>query len=83
MDDMTLGPHQFSRDMDVEDRWIFEVKDGVVLFFGERTALSNGWWFTTPDADFGPFRSCEEALDAAGNAPDVILCPTDEQPLVH
>jgi hypothetical protein len=69
----------------VYDKWVFEVRGGIILFFGEHIELADGWWFSDP-ANYralGPFGSDQEALDAGGNGSDIILCPTDEQLLVH
>ena len=51
-------------------KFVFEVRGGVLLMFGERTELADGWWFSTNSDNFGPFASDQEALDAAADASD-------------
>lgn len=59
-----------SRNIASDEKWIFEVRGGVHLIFGERTDLADGWWFSTNSEPFGPFATDQEALDAAADASD-------------
>src|SRR5262245_20258846 len=50
------------------NRFIVEVRGGVVLFFNRMTEVSDGWWWGS-DADalqHGPFASSQEAVADAG-----------------
>ena len=53
-----------------DPKFVFEVRGGVLLMFGERTELADGWWFSTNSDNFGPFATDQEALDAAADASD-------------
>ena len=60
-----------TRNIASDEKWIFEVRRGVLLIFGERTDLADGWWFsTTNDEPVGPFVTDQEALDAAADVSD-------------
>ena len=52
-----------------DEKWVFEVKGGVLLCFGERTELEDGWWFSTNSNSVGPFATDQAALEAAEAAP--------------
>ncbi len=70
-----------------DDKWVFEVRNGVVLIFGERTELADGWWFSTNGPSVGPFATDQEALDAADAASDetaelnIVLSPAPPLPV--
>jgi|SRR5260370_26926019 hypothetical protein len=53
-----------------DEKWIFEVRNGVILIFGERTEFADGWWFSTNAESFGPFSTDQKAIDAAAVASD-------------
>jgi hypothetical protein len=53
-----------------EEKWIFEVRNGVMLGLGERCELASGWWFSAQTEMFGPFETDQQALDAADAASD-------------
>lgn len=57
-----------TRNIAFNEKWVFEVRAGVLLIFGERTDLADGWWFSTNDESFGPFATDQAALDAAAAA---------------
>ena len=59
-----------NRNIASDEKWVFEVRNGVLLIFGERTELADGWWFSTNSEPFGPFNTDQEALDAAAVASD-------------
>ena len=59
-----------TRNIASDEKWIFEVRGGVLLVFGERTDLADGWWFSTNDEPFGPFDTDQAARDAAAAASD-------------
>ena len=54
------------RNIASDPKFVFEMRGGVLLMFGERTKLADGWWFSTNGPNFGPFATDQEALDAAG-----------------
>jgi hypothetical protein len=70
-----------------DEKWIFEVRGGVILIFGERTELADGWWFSTNSDPVGPFATDQEALDAADEASDetaelnIVLSPSPPLPV--
>jgi hypothetical protein len=76
-------PHNIACD----DKWIFEVRNGVMLGLGERCELSSGWWFSSSADVFGPFETEQQALDAADTAPDaaaelnILESPTPPLPV--
>jgi hypothetical protein len=53
-----------------DEKWVFEVRGGVHLIFGERTRLADGWWFSTNSDPFGPFETDQAAAKAAADASD-------------
>ena len=59
-----------TRNIASDDKYVFEVRNGVDLSLGERIKLADGWWFTTNSEPFGPFITDQEALDAAADASD-------------
>ena len=59
-----------TRNIASDDKWVFEVRGGVLLVFGERINLADGCWFGTEGDPFGPFATDQEALDAAASASD-------------
>jgi hypothetical protein len=59
-----------SRNIASDKKWVFEVRGGIILIFGERIDLADGWWFTTNAEPFGPFETDEAAIDAAAEASD-------------
>ena len=75
------------RNIAADEKWIFEVRNGVLLIFGERTELADGWWFSTNSNSVGPFATDQEALDAADEASDetaelnIIESPTPPLPV--
>jgi hypothetical protein len=76
-------PHNIASD----NKYVFEVRSGVNLALGERIALANGWWFSTNAEPFGPFKTDQQALDAADDASDqsaelhLLLSPTPPLPV--
>ena len=76
-----------NRNIASDEKWVFEVRNGVLLIFGERTELADGWWFSTNSEPFGPFNTDQEALDAAAVASDataelnIVLSPTPPLPV--
>ena len=52
-----------------DDKWVFQVQNGVFLIFGERTELADGWWFSTNGPSIGPFPTDQAAAMAAADAP--------------
>jgi hypothetical protein len=75
------------RNIACDDKWIFEVRDAVMLGLGERCALADGWWFSSSADTFGPFESEQQALDAADAASDaaaelnILESPTPPLPV--
>jgi hypothetical protein len=59
-----------SQNIAFDEKGIFEVRNSVILIFGERTDLADGWWFSSWSEEFGPFNTDQEALDAAAVASD-------------
>ena len=59
-----------TRNIASDEKWVFEVRGGVLLVFGERTELADGWWFSTNSESIGPFATDQAALDAAAAASD-------------
>jgi hypothetical protein len=55
-----------------DPKWVFEVRGGVLLMFGERTGLPDGWWVGTHSESFGPFETDQAAATAAADASDEI-----------
>jgi hypothetical protein len=53
-----------------DDKWVFEVRNRVLLMFGERTELADGWWFSTNGPSIGPFPTDQAAAVAAADASD-------------
>jgi hypothetical protein len=76
-----------NRNIASDEKWIFEVRNGVLLIFGERTDLADGWWFSTNSDPIGPFATDQEALDAADEASDetaelnIVLSPSPPLPV--
>jgi hypothetical protein len=70
-----------------EEKWIFEIRNGVMLGLGERCALADGWWFSAQIEMFGPFETDQQALDAADMASDpaamlnILESPTPPLPV--
>lgn len=63
-------PASHQSDIRSDDKWVFEVCDGVLLALGERIALADGWWFSTNADPFGPFETFQQAIDAAAEVSD-------------
>lgn len=76
-----------TRNIASDPKWIFEVRGGVLLVFGERTDLADGWWFSTNDEPVGPFATGQAAFDAAADASDeaaelkIVESPTPALPV--
>ena len=76
-----------TRNIASDPKWIFEVRGGVLLVFGERTDLADGWWFSTNDEPVGPFTTGQAAFDAAADASDeaaelkIVESPTPALPV--
>lgn len=76
-----------SQNIASDEKFVFEVRGGVMLMFGERTALADGWWFSTNSDPFGPFATDQEALDAAAVASDdmaelnIVMSPDPPLPV--
>jgi hypothetical protein len=56
-----------------DDKYVFEVRNGVMLSLGERIELADGWWFTKNGEPFGPFETDQQALDAASDVSDASV----------
>jgi hypothetical protein len=69
-------------------KWIFEVRNSLVLIFGEQIELADGWWFSTNSNPVGPFATDQKALDAAAGASNetaelnIIESPTPPLPVI-
>ena len=76
-----------TRNIASDDKWVFEVRGGVLLVFGERINLADGCWFGTEGDPFGPFATDQEALDAAASASDetaelnILATPSEPLPV--
>jgi hypothetical protein len=76
-----------SRNIASDEKWVFEVRGGVFLIFGERTDLADGWWFSTNSEPFGPFETDQEALEVAAAASDetaelnIVMSPDPPLPV--
>jgi len=73
------------RNIASDTKYIFEVRNGVMLCLGERSPLADGWWFSTNAESFGPFETDQQAMDAACQASDASaelgLMETPDPPL--
>ena len=58
---------------------IYEVWNGVDLFFNEPTVLLDGWYWASDAERYGPFADVDAALDAADAASNdsAELCIVD------
>jgi hypothetical protein len=53
------------------DKFIYEIRNGVDLFFNELSDHADGWYWThDPHVLHGPYAELDAALDAAGDASD-------------
>jgi hypothetical protein len=51
------------------DKVVYEVHDGVDLYFNEETDKPDGWyWVHDPYVMHGPYQTVDEALNAAAEA---------------
>jgi hypothetical protein len=65
---------EMKRDLASTDKWVLEIRNGVVLFLNERVHASeeDGWWWGTDERaiTWGPFESSEAAVEDACMASD-------------
>jgi hypothetical protein len=74
--ELMLG--ELKRDLAAEDKGVFEIRDGVELYFNMTAVRPDGWYWGIDDAPFlyGPFADSEAALEdarAASNEPVKVV----------